>query len=289
MNTEDLLKIKNIDYRYSGADLLIKCLNPEHEDNNPSLRIDKLTGKFNCFSCGFSGNLFSYFNEEQNLLNIKVQEIKQKIRKINTPKLTIPLTAIPFEQNYRNISKETYIRFNAYTLENNKEYDGRIIFPITNISDEIVLYHARYLHSDAHPKYINLPHKTEKPLFPISPDEIIKGSIILVEGFFDMLNLWDKGLKNVVCAFGSTLVSKKDRGNAKLINKFSPFKLQGVNKIFILFDSDNSGQIGAGKLKNALQSNYIVESLELDKDKDPADLTLEEITNLRDYLYDSNN
>lgn len=285
MDTEELLRIKNIEYRYSGADLLVKCLNPEHEDSNPSMRIDKLTGKFNCFSCGYSGGLFALFNEEQNLLNIKVREIKEKINKLNKPKLSIPLNATYYNRDYRNIRGSTFEHFNAFTVIDSKDYEGRLVFPITNISGEVILFHARYLHSDNNPKYINLPSKTAKPLYPAAPDEIIKGSIILVEGFFDMLNLWDKGLKNTVCVFGSTLVSKSDRGNVKLVHKFSQFKLQGVNKLVLLFDGDKAGVDGSKKLARALKNNYIIENLEIETGKDPGDLTLDEVTEIREYLY----
>ena len=40
----DLLRQKNISYTISGPDFLVKCLNPEHEDSNPSFRIDKIKG-----------------------------------------------------------------------------------------------------------------------------------------------------------------------------------------------------------------------------------------------------
>lgn len=288
MNTEELLENKNIEYKLSGADLVISCLNPEHEDSNPSMRIDKLTGIFNCLSCGFSGNVFRYFNEEQNILDMKIQQIKEKINKLNKTKLTIPLLAIPFRENYRNINAKTYERFNAYTLSDDEEFNGRIIFPILNIHDEIVLFHARYLYSDNDPKYISKPSKVMKPLYPSIPDEIINGSIILVEGFFDMLNLWDKGLKNVVCCFGSTLVSKKDRGDTNLIKRFSQYKLQGVNKVIIMFDGDKAGQYGANKLKESLYSNYIVKNIELESGTDPGSLSYKDVQLIKRELYEKN-
>ena len=34
-----------------GKDYVVSCLNPEHDDKNPSMRIDQITGIFNCFSC----------------------------------------------------------------------------------------------------------------------------------------------------------------------------------------------------------------------------------------------
>ena len=53
MNVEELIQKKKIPYRLQGADIVVGCLNPEHDDSNPSMRIDKITGIFHCFSCGF--------------------------------------------------------------------------------------------------------------------------------------------------------------------------------------------------------------------------------------------
>ena len=62
MTVEELLQERKIDYKLSPADAIVKCLNPEHDDSNPSMRIDRITGVFNCFSCGFKGNLFNHFD-----------------------------------------------------------------------------------------------------------------------------------------------------------------------------------------------------------------------------------
>ena len=57
----DLLKEKGVYYMPSGHDLLIRCLNPDHDDSNPSMRVHKDTGIYHCFSCGCKGNIFKYF------------------------------------------------------------------------------------------------------------------------------------------------------------------------------------------------------------------------------------
>ena len=61
MIAEELLQSKGIQYQISGKDAKIHCLNPEHDDTNPSMRVDRITGIFHCFSCGYKGNLFTYF------------------------------------------------------------------------------------------------------------------------------------------------------------------------------------------------------------------------------------
>lgn len=41
---EQLLTDKDVVYHSKGKDLLVKCFNPEHDDDNPSMRIDREDG-----------------------------------------------------------------------------------------------------------------------------------------------------------------------------------------------------------------------------------------------------
>ena len=36
MRVDDLLTEKNIDFKVTGRDYVVKCLNPEHDDKNPA-------------------------------------------------------------------------------------------------------------------------------------------------------------------------------------------------------------------------------------------------------------
>ena len=41
----------------------IKCLNPSHEDKDPSMSVDLYRGIYHCFACGFSGRLTNLYYE----------------------------------------------------------------------------------------------------------------------------------------------------------------------------------------------------------------------------------
>ena len=69
MTVEELLQERKIDYKLSPADCVVACLNPEHDDGNPSMRIDRITGVYNCFSCGFKGNIFNYYDAQSTPLD----------------------------------------------------------------------------------------------------------------------------------------------------------------------------------------------------------------------------
>ena len=87
----DLLSERNIDFTVKGQDAIISCLNPEHDDNNPSCRVDKITGIMHCFSCGFSGNLFTYFGAPESPLEVRIHRLKAKIAKSKSQAVGIQL------------------------------------------------------------------------------------------------------------------------------------------------------------------------------------------------------
>lgn len=281
---ENLLREKGVQFNVSGNDFLIKCLNPEHEDSNPSQRVDKTTGAFHCFSCGHKGNLFKYFGVFANHTFIKVAKLKEKIAqlKINRDGLEIPPVAIPFTRSYRGISKETLKKFEAFYLPGeSKEMRGmedRIIFPIRDITGKIVSFNGRHTLSNGNPRYLNYPSGTSLPIYP-SRLEVKRKAIVLVEGLFDMLNCVDKGLDNCICAFGTNTMEKNTK------EKLLPFKTQGVTKIYIMFDGDEAGRNAAKKLKPVFEElEFEVEIIPLEDDTDPGELSQEYIDSIKEYV-----
>ena len=59
MIAEELLQKKGIQYQISGKDAKIHCLSPDHDDTHPSMRVDRITGVFHCFSCGYNCLLYT--------------------------------------------------------------------------------------------------------------------------------------------------------------------------------------------------------------------------------------
>jgi DNA primase len=273
---DELLTAQGIEFRPSGKDYLIRCLNPEHEDRNPSLRIDKTTGIFNCLSCAFSGNIYNHFGETPDWLQIKRESFKTLLSEklSDTSGLSIPENAVPFSQNWRNISAETYIKFGAFQ-HNNPEYIGRVVFPIKNITGKIVAFCGRH-QGQGDPKYLFHPAKAKLPLFPIVKP--IHNRIILVEGIIDMLNLHDKGLTNAVCAFGVNKIT---------VEKLNILKIQGISGIDIYYDNDEAGQRGSEALKLLLDKQEVPSNNVIyNKDnKDPGELTALQVLKLKEELY----
>ena len=92
-------------------------------------------------------------------------------------------------------------------------------------------------------KYLISPPRAKLPLFPSKP-AVVEGKVLLVEGIFDMLNLYDKGLTNVVCGFGTKKITKE---------KLNLLKIQGVTGIDIFFDGDDAGQKAAKEVAGLIE------------------------------------
>jgi DNA primase len=123
--------------------------------------------------------------------------------------------------------------------ENNRIYDrfrGRLIFPIFSESGKILAFGGRTLF-DENPKYLNSP---DTPLFKKGKNlfgfHIVKQDIrdhkqaILVEGYFDMISLFQNGVRNAVATLGTALT--EDQIN--LVKRFS-------DEIYIFYDTDDAG------------------------------------------------
>lgn len=276
MDVQQLLEAKKIPFQVSGRDFKVRCLNPEHDDSDPSMRIDRLTGIFGCFVCGFKGNLFSYFSEKANYLQIRRDLFKRKISEklAENIGLNIPVNAVPFNREWRNISAKTYKEFGAFE-HSDPGYIGRVVFPIRNIAGKIIGFNGRAMSPSTQPKYMITPDKAKFPLFPAKV-EPIQGSVILVEGIFDMLNLHDKGLTNTVCAFGTQKLTKE---------KLNILKMQGITNVDILFDGDEAG------VEAAVKASELIESVELTsrtitlKNTDPGEMTAHKVLKLKETLY----
>jgi DNA primase len=274
----DLLEEKGLQYSVKGRDALIKCLNPEHDDNNPSLRVDKVTGAMHCFSCGFKGNIFTYFGAPASPLEVKLHRIKEKIAKTRASTVGIKLPEDRIEWKgggFRNISEETLKIWQAFTW-NVPKFEGRIIFPIRDVRGKTVALIGRLISGLGENKYYIYPHGVKMPLCPAKVKPI-RNRVILVEGIFDALNLWDKGLKNTVCCFGTQQVDWV---------KLSLLKLQGVTGIDIMFDADPAGKKAAQQIKSlAEEMDLSVQIITLPENTDPGNLNADQINRLRKRLY----
>lgn len=276
----DLIQKKGLAFQVSGKDYLIRCLNPEHPDTNPSLRIDKVSGSFHCFSCGFKGNLFKYYGIFTSQTPVKIAKLKEKLQELKTYQygVELPRGSIPWTRTFRGISTETLKYFEAFYTNIEEKLQDRICFPIKDITGRTVVIVARHVMSNGNPRYLNWPASANMPLFP-SHSNVDTKCLILVEGLLDLLNLWDKGLRNVACCFGTNTLIKD------LKFKLLPFKAQGITKIYFMFDGDEAGQKAQEQLKPFVEEEgFRVELIKLPENTDPGELSQESVDSIKEYI-----
>ena len=272
----DVLTKHNVPYTDSGQDYLIRCINPEHEDNNPSMRVNKETGVFHCFACKFRGNILRHFGEPMDKLAIarnKVQKkVEEKIRE--TKEVPRPNDHVPYIGPWRDISAKTMAKFKAFY---SSDYPDRLLFPIFNAANKRIAYIGRSLSEETIPKYKIYPSGVKLPLYPIAKPK--RGRVIVVEGIVDALNLQDKGLENVTAVFGARILTDKE---------IELLKFQGTTSIDILYDSDEAGDAAANKLGEKLTKMKINwRRIRIQQEgADPGSLSKSQIDDIKRKFYD---
>jgi DNA primase len=234
-----------------------------------------------CFSCGFKGNIFTHFGSPATSLEIKIHKLKEKIeqKRAESVGIQLPEERIMWDAPFRNIGKDTLKIWQAFTW-NVPKFEGRIVFPIRDLTGKTVGLIGRLISNnmigESQPKYYIYPVGVQLPFCPAKP-KLIQNRAILVEGIFDALNLWDKGLKNTVCCFGT-----------KQMNwvKLSLLKMQGVTGIDIMFDGDDAGRQASQEIKGlAEKMDLSVKIVRLRDNQDPGNLTNEQIGEIKRVLY----
>lgn len=286
-DVETLLTEKKIEHVRKGKDILIRCLNPEHDDTHPSLRIDVEGGQFHCLGCGFKGNIFSYFNRYRNIFNTKVSKVKKHIkelRKASWAGFDIPPDAFFITYNFGNISGETIKKFQAFKTTA-MGMENRIVFPIYDANQRLVGFQGRYINTSAPPKYLAYPPEQPLPWYPNAAKcQLGKKYIILVEGLRDALYLHDNGIECAVCIFGTKSVNKEN-----IQDHLMPFMLAGVEKVFLMFDGDAAGKAATKHIEACIQhkTDLIVETIELPEGLDPATLDADQLEELKYMLHNN--
>ena len=105
-----LLESHGIDCsKESSSHIIIKCLNPAHSDNKPSMSIRKSDGVFQCWSCGYTGN----YNKLHRLVtgeSVKENEKESWSRSIHIKKKTSIIPSIKVIGNLYNPLENKQIR-----------------------------------------------------------------------------------------------------------------------------------------------------------------------------------
>ncbi|MBR1753518.1 DNA primase [bacterium] len=119
-------------------------------------------------------------------------------------------------------------------------FRNRVTIPILDETGNTVAFGARAVENDQNPKYLNSSdspiYNKKKLLYGLYyAKESIKelDSIIIMEGYFDVISAQANGVRNCVASCGTSLTTE----HIKLISRYSKSR-----KIYLAFDTDTAGQ-----------------------------------------------
>ena len=146
------------------------------------------------------------------------------------------------------------------------KFRNRVIFPIINTAGKVIGFGGRALDNEAMPKYLNSPEnrvfQKKNNLYALNTtrqDIGKEGNAIIVEGYMDVISLYQNGVRNVAASLGTALTENQ----AKLINRYT-------KNVILSYDADAAGQKAALRGIEVLRGeNCKVKVLHVTDGKDP--------------------
>ena len=169
--------------------------------------------------------------------------------------------------SYSNINLENSGLFGKRNSDGQlyDRFRDRVVFPIIDTRKRVVGFGARIL-GEGQPKYLNSP---ETPVF--NKSNVLYGlntakdhtgenaSLILVEGYMDVISLAQHGVNNAVATLGTAIT----HNHVKLVSRYA-------KEVYIFYDSDQAGiQATIKAIEIFKGSNLRVFVGNLDTYKDP--------------------
>lgn len=144
-------------------------------------------------------------------------------------------------------------------------FRNRIMFPICNSSGEVIAFAGRSL-GDVQPKYLNSPEtmlfNKSRSLFHLHgarPQIRKQQSVVLFEGYMDVIKSWGAGVHNGIATMGTALTPE----HTAMIRRLA-------EHVIVCYDGDSAGQAAAYKSIALLErENCHVSIAMLPDGKDP--------------------
>ena len=149
-------------------------------------------------------------------------------------------------------------------------FRGRIIFPIINSAGKTIAFGGRDI-KGAPAKYINSPesevyYKNRElyGIFQAKGDMVKEDKCYLVEGYLDVIGMWQSGVRNVIASSGTSLTD----GQITLIHRFT-------ENVTLIYDGDPAGiKASLRGIDMLLSHNLNVKAVVLPEGEDPHSLSV---------------
>ena len=280
MDILSILSDKNIPYKKTNnpSTILVQCTSGLHEDKDPSLSYHLGKNLFQCWSCGFRGAGAKFLQSIGIVTKVpietkqtfKIEKMRQKINNLlNEGEVRLPAIRHAVEFPFKGISEETLQDFEVF-LTPELGLEDYVCIPVYQFGKLKFIEGRLRLKDPKRSKYYRRPTgvSASQILFPLDRLEKTK-EIILVEGIFDMLNMWQHGFRNVLCIFGTQNFGQK---KIELLDQI------GITRAHVMMDGDSAGTRANLTIQKILESNNIqTRVVNLPEGKDPGELSRYEL------------
>lgn len=297
---------------------------PFHDDHSPSMSVSKEKQIYTCFSCGATGNVFTFVSEYEHInfyeaVRVLGNKVGYNLGNVNNnskndKSLEIYDLAVKFYQNNLNtsygknaleylntrmIDKDTIKKFKIglsmprislteYLLNKNIElkslvelgisnengtdlFSNRIMFPLYDLQGNVVAFSGRIYNTKDASKYINTKEtkifKKGNLLYNYhQAKDVLKKSesIIVMEGFMDVIRSSTIGINNCVATMGTAFTKQ----HANLLRKMT-------DNIILCFDGDSAGEDATTSAIEILKEiNISPKIIRLEENLDPDEYIL---------------
>ncbi|MDO4485385.1 MAG: DNA primase [Bacillota bacterium] len=143
----------------------------------------------------------------------------------------------------KDISEKKMLELGLISRSKDRYFDkfrNRVIFPIINTAGKVIGFGGRII-GDGEPKYLNSQEsgvfQKKNNLYGLNltrKDVSREDAIVLVEGYMDVVSLYQSGIRNVSASLGTALTSNQ----ARLIKRYT-------RNVILSYDADQAGQNAA--------------------------------------------
>jgi len=296
----EYLNDRLLDYTESGTNtsrgwVNIQCPFPHCDDHSNHLGVNLESKAFHCWKCGEHGTVIQLLQELEGCTKRQALGIVEQFQNINDvinnskrKTQTEPRTPSDFKfppsgatTNFpeahlqylrdRNFDPDLIIpKYQLMACHNLGKYSYRIIIPV--IENEIIVnFTSRTIIKDKEPRYKMASIENDKPIIDLADllynFDTVNSKGLILEGPTDVWNVGDGS----TCTFGTAL------------SKAQMLKLAQLDLAVLVFDAE--AMEDAMRLEYQIKPFVDTEIVELDPGLDPAQLTADEVLDLkREFL-----
>ncbi|MDZ4231697.1 MAG: DNA primase, partial [Candidatus Pacearchaeota archaeon] len=149
-------------------------------------------------------------------------------------------------------------------------FRGRIIFPVCDTQSRVLGFGGRLLReAEGMAKYLNCPntilYDKSRALYGLDKAKVAirrQDALVLVEGYMDVILVFESGFENVVASSGTALTPSQLR----ILKRYT-------DNLILAFDMDTAGDTATRRgIDLALEQGFHVKVVEMPKGTDPADV-----------------